>query len=518
MTGPASKRSTPGLVTGLAIGLSVLLILALNVVPTANNDVWILMKVGELIMQTGKIPETVLFAFTTVRDNHFNAHEWLASVIFHEFDHLWGLDSLMWIMGVFALAQFALCVVLARRQCGSLGTALLLAMLAMICANYRYVMRPELFALLFLVCLLLVLERYRSGGRWTTLLWTIPIAIGWANCHGSFLLAPGIVGLFAFGEGWTAARAASGSPSLRVRAGMRVALPYAITVLAMTAACALNPAGWSLLAFPFQLQRAGLVRMVIKEWLPTFSPLFVVEPPFWVFCIIALAVASLVGVLRRHLRATDVLLLVFFTALALERSRHLVWFGFVAMTVCARLLGQVTPERRSEMRLRVASAGFALVGFCLCLVFGNVTRSKIYFAPSNNFGSSIVHELADPTMAGNVLNSYELGGELIYRDWPRLKPSIDSRVDSYGEDYLALHIRMFQDEKLLNQFLDGNRVNYMLLLWRDFHASVHAMPSIAANWHIRLTTGDIYVLERNQHLPLEPESSAPAPATSNGTR
>ena len=492
---------TPGVVKGLAIGLTVLLMLALNVVPTANNDVWILMKVGELIVDTGQIPQTLLFPFTTVRDNHFNAHEWLVSVVFHEFDRWGGLKSLMWIMGGFALLQLALCVRLARRQSGSLGVALLLASLAMICANYRFVMRPELFALLYLVGLLSVLDRYRGERRARTLFWTIPIAILWANCHGSFLLGPAVAALFAAGEAWTGARTPAGLPSSRARAGVSAGAPYAIAALAMTAACAVNPAGWQLLAFPFQLQQSDVVRALIEEWTPTFSPLFVGQPEFKVFVVIGLAALALVVRLRRRLSATDLLLFVFFGTLALERQRHIVWFGFVAMTVCARLLGHARVSPRGETRLQGACAGFALAAFTACMVHGNVVGSHIYFAPSNNFSPPLVRELADPTVAGNVFNSYELGAELIYRDWPRLKPSLDSRVDSYGGDYLLFSLRLLRDEKLLDLFLDANRVSYMLLLPRDLDAGVRAMPSIRANWHIRWTDGDIFLLERNVPLP-----------------
>lgn len=502
MIASAKKDTTPQTVTLAAIGLAILLMLVLVVVPIANNDVWILMKVGELIVSTGKIPETVLFAFTTVGDNHFNAHEWLVSVIYHEFDVLFGVRHLMWVVGAFALVQFALCTVLARRRSHSLGVGLLMAMLAMICANDRYVLRPELFALLFLVLLLLVLDRYRTGQRWTTLLWTLPIAILWANCHGSFLLAPAIVGLFAVGEALTAALAATGSTAARLRSGVQAGLPYAVATLVMAASCAINPAGWSLLLFPFKLQQSGVMRQLIKEWLPTFSPLFVVERAFWVFVGVALAAFALVVALRRFLGITDALLLLVFSALALERSRHIVWFGFVALFVCAGLVGRLTIDRRREIRWRAADAGFALLATCLCVAFGNVTHSRVYEAPSNNFSAALVAELASPAMSGNVLNSYELGGELIYRDWPRLKPSIDSRVDSYGDDYLLFSIQVLQDENLLKLFLEGNRVNYMLLLKRDFDLGPRKMPFIRSNWHVRITDGDIFLLERN--VPLAP--------------
>ena len=505
--------SQASLATLAAVALAVVLILLLTVVPLANNDVWILMKVGELIVQTGKIPQTILFAFPTVTDNHFNAHEWLVSVIYHEFDEGFGLARLKWVVGIFALVQFFLSARLAWRRSRSLGIALLMALLAMICANDRYVLRPELFALLLLVCLLLALDRYRRERRWTTLLWTIPVAVVWANCHGSFLLAPVVTGLFALGEALTAATAATGTPDVRLRAGWRVGLPYAVAAVAMTAACAVNPAGWSLLAFPFQLQQSQAMRQLIKEWLPTFSPMFMETRAFWIFVAVGLVALATVVVRRRFLGFTDALLFLSFSALALERSRHIVWFGFIALYVCSGLVHGLASDRRRELQWRAACAGFALVALCACIRWGNVDYSYFYEAPSNNFSPALVAELADPGVRGNVFNSYELGGELIYREWPRLKPSIDSRVDSYGDDYLLFHLRLLKNEKLLDLFLDGNRVNYMLLLRRDLDAGVRNMPSIRANWRIRLTDGDIFLLERNAHVPLADAVAAPPPTS-----
>lgn len=501
MSGTGLSRDQLRLLTIAAVIFAALLMLQMTVVPVANNDVWILMKVGELIVDTGKVPDTLLFPFTTVRDNHFNAHEWLVSIIYHECDRLLGLRHLMWVVGAFALVQFSLCVALARRLSGSLGVALVMAMMAMACANARYVLRPELFALLFFILLLTVLERWRAQRRWTILAWTVPLTVLWVNCHGSFLLAPVVVGLYALGQGLTAARAAAGTTAQRLRAGWHAGLPLGVAAVAMTASCVANPAGWRLLLFPFQLQHSEAIRALIKEWLPTFSHLFVVEPPFWVFVVVATAATAVVIRLRRHLEATDVLLYLFFLAIALERSRHIVWFGFVALAVCARLVGRASADPRREQGMRVGAALLAVAGLAVTFVFGNVSRAHIYYSPSDNFSPVMARELSDPTMTGNVLNSYELGGELIYRDWPRLKPSIDSRVDSYGDDYLLFHIRVLQDEKLLNLFLEGNQVNYMLLLRRDMDLGPRGMPSIRANWHIRLTDGDQYLLERNHPLP-----------------
>jgi hypothetical protein len=242
--------------------------------------------------------------------------------------------------------------------------------------------------------------------------------------------------------------------------------------------------------------------MLVKEWLPTFAPLIMEERPFWIFAAVAVASVVLIAALRRHLRATEALLYLFFAALALDRSRHFVWFGFIAATVCARVLGQVRIERRGELRLRAACAAFALATLCVSARFGNAAYATFDRAPSNNLGAGLVKELSDPAVKGPVLTSYELGAEIVYRWWPRLQPSLDSRIDSYGDDYVLFHVRLLQDEKLLDLFLDGNHVNYMLLLRRDLDLGVRTMPSIRANWHIRLTDGDVFLIERNQLLPV----------------
>jgi hypothetical protein len=89
-----------------------------------------------------------------------------------------------------------------------------------------------------------------------------------------------------------------------------------------------------------------------------------------------------------------------------------------------------------------------------------------------------------------------LGSELIYRAWPRLKPSIDSRIDSYGDDYLLDQHRMLTDEQHLSAFIDRYDVRYMLLLWRDFE-SVKDMPLLRqTGWKMRYADHKMVLLQK----------------------
>jgi hypothetical protein len=481
----------------------------LDFVPMASNDLWLQLKIGQITLADGAIPRTLLFPFTAVRDAAFNAHEWLPSVLFFEIHRAVGDGGLMFVLGLFALLQFGLAVLLARRLSRSEGAALSMATLAMLTLNFRYVLRPELFALLFLTLLLMTLTRYREAGRRSVLGWTVPLAVLWANCHGSFLLGPAACALFAIGEGATALIESHREPARTgLRAAMHAGWPYVAAALAMLLASVVNPRGSELLAFAFQVQGSGAIKGLIKEWLPTLHPLFVAEPAFWIFIAVGLLSSGLLIARRRDVTATEALLFLSFLALALVRNRHIVWFALVSLAACASVVGRRNITAGGERRLRMLAVAMALAGLAACVRFGNARHSFVYESPSNNFTPAMAQELARPDLVGNVFNSYELGSELIWRDWPRLKPSIDSRADSYGDAYLQAHEHLLVDEARLRRFLDAQRVDHMLLLRNDFDNGVRQMPRIAAEWHIRLADAKMVLLERNV------ASVAPAPASS----
>ena len=498
---PDAARARPALLGLLAALLAVLFVLQLNAVPVAGNDLWLQLKVGQLTVDNGAIPATLLFPFTSARDAAFHAHEWLSSVLFHEWVRAFGEGGLMPLQVLLALAQFVLAFSLGRSLSGSRAVGLLMATLAMLTINYRYILRPEMFALLLFVLQLRLMCRYRENGRPGILLWTLPLAVAWANCHGSFLLGPVVAGLFALGEAIQAALApwdaAQGS---RLRRGWRAGALYAAVAIGMLLASLVNPRGAALLSFAFDVQASQAMKSVIWEWLPTLSPQFTSEPPFWIFAAVGLVSLALLVTNWRALTVTDALLFLAFGALALQRNRHIVWFVFVDLAVCAHVIGRCAWATRAQAPARVAVLVLALAGIGICARTGNVRGDFPYAALSEDFTPAMTAQLADPALSGNVFTSYELGAELVYRDWPRLKPSIDSRIDSYGDAYFIAHERMLSDEPALTDFLAAHGVNHMLLMRRDF-GGISRMPGIRAQWHVRSSDRKMLLLERNVALP-----------------
>ena len=482
--------------------LSIALVAIATCVPMESSDFWLQARVGRWILETGEIPRTLLFPFTEIRDRAFNVHEWLPSILFHGFVSTTGEDGLQFVLGAFGMLLFALAGYLAWRITHSFGASLLLALCAMAIANYRHYLRPELVALVLLLLHLHVLVAFQRDGRCLRLLWSVLIAIVWANSHGSFLLGPGVAAIFALGEAGQAAwsQRAQGA---RVWGGAAVHAGgcYAALAAAMAAASLLNPLGWGMYAFALQLTASEVARIFITEWLPTLSPEYAGSRFVVLFLAVLVATALLVALRRDRLRWTDWLLLAAFGVLAFRALRFPVLFGFVAIVPCARAIG-LRPPAAIERRLLAASTVLCILGLAYIVKFGNGYGAWPYYAPSANFTLLMREEIEDTALQGNVFNDFVLGPELIYRAWPRLKPVMDTRVDSYGESYFVWILALLHDEDRLRAFLDGYDVRYMLLTRIEFDQIVSRMTALRQDgWRVRFMDHKAVLLSRSAVRP-----------------
>ena len=87
----------------------------------------------------------------------------------------------------------------------------------------------------------------------------------------------------------------------------------------------------------------------------------------------------------------------------------------------------------------------------------------------------------EKAVEGPILNSMEFGGEIIYRFYPRIRPGIDSRIDSFGDRYFTDWQNMYKDEVALNRLIARHDIRFMLLMPHDF-ATVREMPTIKTGW------------------------------------
>lgn len=477
-----------------ALVMAVAMVAFIGVMPQASNDFWLQAKVGELILQDGAIPQTVLFPFTPVRDAPFNAHEWLPSVLFHVLIQFTGEDGLPLVLGGLVMTLFAVMTGLAyRKSNGNLPWALLLATIAIGVANIRNYLRPELLTLILLGLYWLALERYRRTAAWSSWAWAATIVIIWANTHGSFILAPMIASVYALGIMLDRYRKPHADRAL----GQATPLQFALVTITTLACTLATPFGLELLKFVLDFSGSNMAQVYVVEWLPTFDPRLYERRPWQI------GIAGLVLILGytlmhwRRLSAVEILIALMFSVLAMKAYRFLVYGGMVLTFVAAALPPKQWSGMRGQMTGFALSTGLSAFILGLAMNFGNALGSFPYeYRHTESLSYLMKDVLRTSHLEGNVLTSYELGAELVYRTYPRLKPSIDSRIDSYGDAYTEDHRHLMLNDALLERFVKEFDVRYALLLNRDFEQFKHRASARKGEWKIILLDGRVVFLRR----------------------
>jgi hypothetical protein len=464
-------------------------------VPVATNDFWLDAAIGRVIWTTGALPHTALFPFTEARNFPFHPHEWLASLAFYLLDRQLGSAHLLFVQGLLGLALFGLAYRLAHRLTRSFAASLLIALASLVTSNYRFYLRPELFALIFTALVLNLLVEYRLTGKRRYLVACAPIALAWANIHGSAPVALVLAAAFAAEDAWSALRAAP--PDGRLRATARAVMAYGACTALMALALLVNPRGIGVFSFAWGMESAAFLRANIYEWMPTLSAAFVGTRGFWAFALFLVGVAAVFAAGRRRLSAAGVLLTALFGFLALLNQRHIALFAIVMLYPVSLAIGDAGSRADRSMPLRAALLALLIAGAGSLVAFGNMYRAFPYFVESDNFSLLLAEYIDSGAVQGNVLNSYVLGGELIYRGYPRLRPAIDSRIDVYGEAYFLFLKKVLSDEPAFREFVSRYDVHYVLLQWPEFNAGLRHMAGLKHDgWHIAFADNKAVLLAR----------------------
>jgi len=268
--GAPSSLRLPALLFALA-ALAVL-IASLTVFKMSNNDIWIHLKTGENILHTWHVPDKDPYSFTA-SDHDYVAHEWLSGVLFYLVYAAAGVNGLIFFKAAIILAT---CVALLG-ACSYLGirpAIMFPCFIGMLfVGSARFLERPHIFSYLFIALYLLCYFSYRRGDRNRLWLYVIPILhIPWTNLHGGHY--QGIFLLIMLG----AAEAVMYFRAHTLGLCVDDALPFrdVILVCALPFACLvtalINPYGYRLLTFPFELTGQDIFMRGIYEWQPAFYP------------------------------------------------------------------------------------------------------------------------------------------------------------------------------------------------------------------------------------------------------
>jgi hypothetical protein len=344
----------------------------------------------------------------------FVYHQWLPELVMAAANAVAGLPGVAWLFTAmllgFVISLYALC----RGQAGILA-ALLATVLGWIGAGGSLSPRPQVVGFILLAVSLAAWLRTDRDGRirW----WLIPLTWLWACAHGTWLYAVGLAALFGLGM------------LLDRGLGRRFVVRVGGLVAAFVAVAMLTPVGPQLLVAPLAVSR---VSPYINEWKPTS----ITDPHAAATLLMGLlvVVAWIRG--RERVSWTRIFLWAAGMVSALLYARTIAIGAILLSPLVAEVLQRWLPERAVPRRWEIRTLGAATL---VSLVLAGVLVPASARTPAD-VPSSFDKTLAALPQGTAVWNVDALGGWLLYAH-PNVEPTMDTRAEVYGPDYLRNYVR-----------------------------------------------------------------------------
>lgn len=456
-----------------------------------DPDMWWHMKVGEAIVETGELPRTDEYSYTTGR-HAWIPHEWLPEIAIY-LAHRWGgLGGLMLALGLTGTVLLGSLYLLCAAYSGNAKVALLGGLIGWFFGTISLAVRPLLLGHIFLVALLGFIHLGRTrNARW---LWGLPPLFAvWVNCHGSFAL-----GLVVLATVLAAAHIqfewglveSTRWPAEKLRI-------FRFVFIACGLALLVNPIGWELAAYPLNLffsQGDNLAS--ITEW----RPLNFQEPRgMGVFVIVTVLALSALTLMKR-VRLEEIGIVLLGSYLAVQHSRMVFVFGIlVAPVVCRLLTESWRGYRASQDHPRINAA---LMAAAVILIYREFpSDSKMQSQIDKAYPVAAVAYLNDNAVSGNLLNEYAWGGYFIWAA-PERPVFVDGRTDIFDwTGVLGEYMRWYTLQEAPNLLLDKYDIDYCVLA---VHSQISRAVALLPTWR-KVYTDDVAVVFTRSPAEGEPQ-------------
>jgi hypothetical protein len=377
-------------------------VIALLNAPLSMIDLAYQIRAGEFMLRSHEVLRSDPLSFASM-PTWFD-QQWLAQVLLAALFQIGGWLALVLLRASLA-AGIAILVFLGCRAYElPRKRAALLTLASMSVAYTGMSLRPQLFALLLFAGTVWVLATRGALARRLVL---IPVlSVVWVNVHGSFFLAPLLVGL-AFLE-----ELRSG------RNGRALLLAAGGSILASGA----NPHGFAVWAYVWRLSTNPVITQRVQEWQRT-SPLRGWGPVFFAS---ALAVAWLLARRRRIVTWPTLVAVGVFFLLGAMSVRGVHWWALAVPAIIAPLLG-TTPEVDHASGMNVVILGvLVVIAGALCARWIVEPEAHLVDAPTH-MTERLLHE----TTGGERVFAAQAWGSWFELALPDDTVFVDSRIELY---------------------------------------------------------------------------------------
>ena len=436
--------------------------------PLSDGDFWWHLKTGEYISRNRIIPHSDFFSFTNY-GKPWVAHEWLSELIFYSIYSRLGFNGLIFIFALLTALAFWIALKRSTAHPFISGFAALIGVWSVL---PTVGVRPRAFTLLLASLYLAILGRYARTAEGRAIWWLIPLMALWANLHGGFLIGLVLILLTMVGvllDAWATSESVG---PLWPRLGR-----LALVLLACVLAGCLNPQGWRIYLFPFEIFFSPIQQREVNDWLsPNFQ-----QPELLPLSLLILLTIAALSLSPRRPRPSELLLFLTTLFATLKSNRHMAIFAIVAVPLMAEYLQNWVSSTPLEKAFKRPSAGRAtlreiLLSLVLLLplfLFANRLRATAYGPPRQEMVQvplRAVEYLEHKQVAGNTFTDPNIwAGYLIWK-LPENPVYIDGRIDMYGDAFVKEYLDIIRGKIDWREAFNRYSVNIAIVNLRSMLA------------------------------------------------
>jgi tetratricopeptide (TPR) repeat protein len=434
----------------------------------SSTELWTHLKAGEWIIQHRSIPHHDIFSYT-FHGKEWIDFEWLFQAIIYvtylvlQFKGLVILQAVLIMLIIFIFYKNS---ILFDR--GEHWITFLTLVLVLNVMKPQIVLRPQIIFLLFLVSYIYILNLYYFRNK--NYLFLLPIfQVFWTNIHGSFVLGIILAGLF-FLISTTQLLWANRNNINSVFKNKMLIISLAVVILLFVASL-VNPYGYTIYDIPLKTAFAKEAQGFIQEWSPiSLKSLFCFsfDSLLWFKVFFLLTLISFI-LRKENMKSIEhVAFFIIFSLMAFIHHRFAGAFGvamghifvFNISNIVGNKISQkvLTYTRKWSFVILILSLSFLLLG--LQKGYKNIEFS----IRRGHYPQGVVQFIKEKEIKGNIFNSFDYGGFLIWHLYPQLKVFIDGRVITvYSEDFFWLHRQGLKNETVWKRLVNKYDVDIVLI-------------------------------------------------------
>lgn len=415
------------------LGILILIILAISfLLPVLPNDFWWYLRLGKDIVLNQSIPTIETYS-STAYGTPVSYPMWLSAVIMYAIYQLGELTTIVLVRGLLIASFYVVLWIIALKKGLPGWQVTILSIICALAGANNWAVRPQIFVYPLFGLTLLILEFFNAESQdksrkfdkeiFKHFIWLIPIALLWANLHGSvILLFLLIFPYFLFYQ--------------RNRT-------FLLVIILSILATLINPRGLSMWFDTFQIiQATG--NQFSQEWKPPTNTGWQMNIFFlWFLLFFPLAVFS-----KNKMKLYQWIWFLGFGWMALSGVRYVIWFlAIMLIFTCYLLLGCSKTKNNklifSNVKLNIA---LLIILFVLPLsLLPNIKELWWKLSPpviSSNTPVESSNWIEQNINAEELIfNDYVFGSYFIF-DLPEYPVWIDTRFHIYEfstwEDYLSI--------------------------------------------------------------------------------